>query len=66
MIRAGRLTSAPTIQGRSRANCMDSFSEQLRREAEPVWERVFSHPFLREIKDGTLPLEKFRYYLGQD
>ena len=45
---------------------MNSFSEQLRREAEPIWDRVFSHPFLREIKDGTLPLEKFRYYLGQD
>ena len=45
---------------------MESFSEQLRREAEPIWERVFSHPFLREIKDGSLPLEKFRYYLGQD
>ncbi len=45
---------------------MDSFSEQLRREAEPIWDRVFAHPFLREIKEGTLPLEKFQYYLGQD
>ena len=43
-----------------------SFSEQLRTEAQPIWERIFSHPFLREIKDGTLPLEKFQYYLGQD
>ena len=45
---------------------MESFSERLRTEAEPIWSRVFAQPFLREIKDGTLPLEKFRYYLAQD
>ncbi len=45
---------------------MQSFSEQLRLEAEPIWRRIFAHPFLREIKDGTLPLETFQYYLGQD
>ena len=45
---------------------MASFSEQLRVEAEPIWDRIFAQPFLREIKDGTLPLEKFRYYLAQD
>ena len=27
---------------------------------------IFNHPFLREIKDGTLPLKKFQYYMGQD
>ncbi len=45
---------------------MESFSEQLRAESEPLWSRIFSQTFLREIKDGTLPLEKFRYYLAQD
>ena len=45
---------------------MESFSEQLRVEAEPIWTRIFAQPFLREIKDGTLPLAKFHYYLGQD
>ena len=45
---------------------MDSFSEQLRAEAKPIWDQIFSHPFLREIKEGSLPLEKFRYYLTQD
>jgi thiaminase/transcriptional activator TenA len=43
-----------------------SFSQQLRTDTEPIWRRIFAHPFLREIKDGTLPLEKFRYYLVQD
>ena len=45
---------------------MSSFSEQLRTEAEPIWRKIFAHPFLREIKDGTLPLETFQYYLAQD
>ena len=48
-----------TIVGR-----MDSFSEQLRAESEPLWSSIFSQPFLREIKDGTLPLEKFRLLPG--
>ena len=45
---------------------MESFSHELREEARPIWDAVFAHPFLREIKEGTLPLEKFRYYLAQD
>ena len=45
---------------------MAGFSEQLRNEAEPIWRRIFDHPFLKEIKDGTLPEETFRYYLLQD
>ena len=45
---------------------MVGFSEQLRQEAQPVWRAIFGHPFLREIKDGSLPLATFQYYLGQD
>ena len=45
---------------------MQGFSEQLQAEAEPIWRKIFAHPFLQEVKDGTLPLEKFQYYLGQD
>ena len=45
---------------------MPSFSEQLRDEAQPIWRAIFAHPFLQEIRDGTLPIEKFRYYLTQD
>ena len=43
---------------------MDSFSEGLRLEAEPIWRRIFAHPFLREIKDGTLPLATFSVLFG--
>jgi len=44
----------------------ESFSELLRADADMLWRRIFAHPFLQEIKDGTLPLEKFQYYLVQD
>ena len=45
---------------------MTLFSEQLRLETESIWDAIYSHPFLAEIKDGTLPMEKFKYYLAQD
>jgi len=43
-----------------------TFSEEMRESAEGIWQVIFRHPFLREIEDGTLPEEKFRYYLSQD
>ncbi len=43
-----------------------SFSESLRQETTPIWERIFAHPFLDEIQSATLPMEKFRYYVVQD
>ena len=42
------------------------FSSYLWRRAAPVWEAVSAHPFLTELQDGTLPIEKFRYYILQD
>ena len=45
---------------------MASFSEQLKNESEPIWQRIFDRPFLKEIKEGTLPEETFRFYLLQD
>ncbi len=45
---------------------VESFSDQLKAETQPIWRRIFGHPFLQEIRDGTLPLEKFQYYLSQD
>lgn len=43
-----------------------SFSEELRQEADEVWQRIFRHPFLQEAREGRLPVDKFRYYLLQD
>lgn len=44
----------------------ETFSNQLCSEAWPIWLRIFQHPFLTEIKEGVLPLRKFRYYIIQD
>lgn len=42
------------------------FTDQLRQAADPVWERWHQHPFVKGIGDGTLELEKFKYWLRQD
>lgn len=42
------------------------FSEELRQEADPIWQASFNHPFVQGIGDGTLPLDRFRYYVLQD
>ena len=44
----------------------ESYSAYLWNQASSVWEAVSAHPFLSELQDGTLPVEKFRYYILQD
>ncbi len=41
-------------------------TEILRDEAKALWEKIIKHPFVIELYEGTLPLEKFRFYLKQD
>jgi thiaminase/transcriptional activator TenA len=43
-----------------------SFAAVLWEEAAPVWAAIQAHPFLAELRDGSLPLETFRYYVTQD
>ena len=43
-----------------------SFAVELREAAAPVWERHVAHPFVAGIGDGTLPEDKFRFYVRQD
>src|SRR5438093_13143637 len=45
---------------------IESFSALLWADAMPVWRAIKTHPFLEQIRAGTLPLEKFRYYVTQD
>ena len=45
---------------------VEPFSETLRARAEPIWRAIFAHPFLEELRAGTLPEETFRYYVSQD
>lgn len=42
------------------------FAEECRRHAGPVWRKTLAHPFLKALSEGTLPREKFRFYLEQD
>lgn len=41
-------------------------SDTLRKKADKVWRRIMAHPFIRELGDGSLPLDKFTFFLRQD
>jgi len=42
------------------------FTRQLRREADEIWRAVHAHPFLDELGAGTLPMNRFVYFILQD
>ena len=42
------------------------FSDELLKLGEPLWSREKQHAFVTGIGDGSLPLDRFRYYMGQD
>ena len=42
------------------------FSERLYNSAQEVWEKSHRHPFLTELRAGTLDPQIFIYYLKQD
>ncbi len=42
------------------------FSARLRKEVNSIWESLFTHPFLVEVKRAVLPLDKFEFYVKQD
>jgi thiaminase/transcriptional activator TenA len=44
----------------------ERFSTHLRRLADPIWRAQLEHPFVRGIGDGSLPPERFRFWLRQD
>ena len=41
-------------------------SQKLFERGEKVWPRYLCHPFVTQMAEGTLPAEKFRYYMLQD
>ena len=45
---------------------MTNFTDTLWLAAEPVYEKILAHPFLRGLGDGTLPEAAFRHYVIQD
>jgi len=44
----------------------ERFTERLQREVSGIWETQCRHPFVRGIGDGTLSLEKFKFWVRQD
>lgn len=43
-----------------------SFSEQLRKKAQKIWDAQLTHPFVVALGNGSLPERKFKYYILQD
>ncbi len=43
-----------------------SFSTALRKKGAPIWDSEKAHPFVMGMGDGSLPVEKFRFYMRQD
>lgn len=37
-----------------------------REDVKPAWHRYTHHEFVRQMGDGTLPREAFKYYMIQD
>ena len=43
-----------------------SFAEDIELRALPIRQAILSHPFITGVGDGTLPVEKFKFYVMQD
>jgi thiaminase (transcriptional activator TenA) len=42
------------------------FSARLRGRCDRIWAGLHAHPFLSELARGTLPLDRFRFFIEQD
>lgn len=42
------------------------FSEKLYDSVKEIWQSYYEHPFVKGIGDGTLDVDKFKYYMIQD
>ncbi len=43
-----------------------AFSGRLRARCDRIWAGLHAHPFLGELTRGTLPLDRFRFFIEQD
>ena len=43
-----------------------SFADDLEARALPIRQAILAHPFVTGVGDGTLDVEKFKYYVRQD
>jgi len=42
------------------------WTEKAWQSIQPVYNQILEMPFIQELKNGTLPLEKFQFYMLQD
>ena len=43
-----------------------AFRDILKDAAQPIWEAILAHPYLKELGAGTLAHERFLYFIRQD
>ncbi|HKJ68606.1 MAG TPA: thiaminase II [bacterium] len=43
-----------------------SVSQRLKTDASHLWDQLCEHPFITGLFQGTLPMEKFKFYVLQD
>jgi thiaminase/transcriptional activator TenA len=43
-----------------------TFTGEMWERGRPVYEKALEHPFLKGLTDGSLPRDKFKFYLEQD
>jgi thiaminase/transcriptional activator TenA len=41
-------------------------SDRYRSESAAIWDQLHGHPFITELAEGALPLDKFRFFIEQD
>ena len=41
-------------------------SKRLRIDSDEIWKKILEHPFVLELYSGTLPMDKFKFYVLQD
>ena len=49
-----------------RIDLAERYSDHLHRLADSIWEAHFNHPFVKGIGDGSLDVEKLKYWVRQD
>jgi thiaminase (transcriptional activator TenA) len=42
------------------------FRDILKQAAQPIWDAILAHPFLKELGAGILPHDRFLYFIRQD
>lgn len=55
-----------TAVGTAEIRASGAFHQRLDRENASLWGAIFDLPFVREIGDGTLSKDRFRYFVEQD